>query len=66
MEFVFIFAICLLEMFRIHFFKVVEIVRAFRVYTLMQDKKFPVLFGDESVPAVGTAQLHGGETVILL
>ena len=56
MELVFILAISLLEMFRIHLFKVVEIVRAFRVYTLMQDKKFPVLFGNESVPAVRTAQ----------
>lgn len=66
MELVFILAISLLEMFRIHFFKVVEIVRAFRVYTLMQDKKFSVLFGDERVPAVGAAQFHGRETVILL
>ena len=66
MELVFIFAISLLEMFRIHFFKVVEIVRTFRIYTLMQDKTFPVLFGNESVPAVRTAQLHGRKTVILL
>ena len=66
MELVFILAISLLEMFRIHLFKVVEIVRAFRVYTLMQDKKFPVLFGNESVPTVRAAQLHGRETVILL
>ena len=50
----------------IYFFKVVEIVRAFRVYTLMQDKKFSVLFGNESVATVRTAQFHGRETVILL
>lgn len=50
MELVFILAISLLEMFRIHFFKVMEIVRAFRVYTLMQDKKFPVLLGARVFP----------------
>ena len=66
MEFVFILSISLIEMFWLHFFKVVEIVRTFRIYTLMQDKTFPVLFGNESVPAVRTAQLHGRETVILL
>ena len=66
MELVFILSIRLLEMFRIHFFKVVEIVRAFRVHTLMQDKKLPVLFGNESVPTVRTAQLYRREAVILL
>ena len=66
MELVFILAISLLEMFRLHFFKVVEIVRAFRVYTLMQDKKFSVLFGNESVPAVRAAQFQGRETIFLL
>ena len=66
MEFVFILSISLIEMFRLHFFKVVEIVRAFRVHTLMQDKKLPVLFGDESIPAVRAAQLYRREAVILL
>ena len=66
MELVFILSIRLLEMFRIHFFKVVEIVRAFRVHTLMQDKKLPVLLGNESVPTVRTAQLYRREAVILL
>ena len=45
---------------------VLVIVCAFRVFTLMQDKKFPVLFGGESVPTVRAAQFHGRETVILL
>ena len=66
MELVFIFPVSLIEMFWLHFFKVMEIVRAFWVYALMQDKKFPVLFGNESVPTVRAAQLHGRETVILL
>ena len=66
MELVFILSISLIEMFRLHFFKIVEIVRAFRVHTLMQDKKLPVLFGDESIPAVRAAQLYRREAVILL
>ena len=44
MEFVFIFAICLLEMFRIHFFKVVEIVRALGVDTFMENEVLPLFF----------------------
>ena len=57
MEFVFILSISLIEMFWLHIFKIVEIVRTFRVHTLMQDKKLPVLFGDEGLPAVRAAQL---------
>ena len=67
MEFVFILSISLIEMFWLHIFKIVEIVRTFRVHTLMQDKKLPVLFGDESIPAaVRAAQLYRREAVILL
>ena len=66
MELVFILSISLIEMFWLHIFKIVEIVRTFRVHTLMQDKKLPVLFGDESIPAVRAAQLYRREAVILL
>ena len=66
MELVFILSISLIEMFWLHFFKVVEIVRAFRVHTLMQDKKLAVLFGNEGIPAVRAAQLYRREAVILL
>ena len=66
MELIFIFSIRLIEMFWIHFFKVVEIIRAFRIHTLMQDKKFPVLFGNKGIPAVRAAQLYRREAVILL
>lgn len=66
MAFVFILSISLIEMFWLHIFKIVEIVRAFRVHTLMQDKKLAVLFGDESIPAVRAAQLYRREAVILL
>ena len=53
-------------MFRIHFFKVVEIVRAFWIYTLVQDKELSVLFRDQSIPAVRAAQLYRREAVLLL
>ena len=66
MEFIFILTISFIEMSWIHFFEIVEIVRTFRVHTLMQDKKLPVLFRDQSIPAMRTSQLHGRETVILL
>lgn len=66
MELVFILSVSLIEMFRIHFFKIVEIVRAFRVHTLMQDKKLAVLFGNEGIPAVRAAQFYRREAVILL
>ena len=66
MELVFIFPVSLIEMFWLHFFKVMEIVRAFRVYALMQDKELPVFLWDKSIPAVGTAKFYGRKAVILL
>ena len=66
MELVFIFPVSLIEMFWLHFFKVMEIVRAFRVYALMQDKELPVFLRDEGIPAVRAAQLYRREAVILL
>ncbi len=65
MEFVFILSVSFIEMFLIHFFKIVEIVRTFGVHTFMQDKRFPVLFGNQSIPALRAAQFHGREAVIL-
>ena len=66
MELVFIFAVSLLEMFWIHFFKVVEIVRAFRVYALMQDKELPVFFGTRVFPQWGQRSFMAEKAVILL
>ena len=43
-------------MFFINLFEVVEIVRAFRIDTLMDDKVLAVFLGNQSVPTVGTAQ----------
>ena len=51
----------LFEVFLIHFFQVVEVVGAFGIDTLMDDKVFPVFFGDEGISAVRTPQLQGRE-----
>ena len=56
MEFIFIFAVILVKVLLIHLFEVVEIVRAFRIDTLMDDKALAVFLGNQSVPTVGTAQ----------
>lgn len=52
MEFVFIFAIVFLQMFFVHFFKVVQIVRALCIDTLMDDEVLAVLFMHKTVIAV--------------
>ena len=65
MEFVFIFAVSLFEIFFINLFEVVEIVRTFGVHTFMDDEMFSVLFGNKSVPTVRTAEFHEGKPVFL-
>ena len=65
MEFIFVFAVILFEVFLIHFFEVMEIVRAFGIDTLVDDKVFAVFFWNKSIPAVGTAQFHGGEAAFI-
>ena len=65
MEFIFVFAVILFEVFLIHFFEVMELVRAFGIDTLVDDKVFAVFFWNKSIPAVGTAQFHGGEAAFI-
>ena len=62
MELIFVFAVILFELFLIHLFQVVEVVRAFGIDALVDDKVFPVLFGNKSVSTVRAPQLHGRET----
>lgn len=61
MEFIFIFAVILFEVFLIHFFEVVKIVGTFGIDTLMDDKVLSVFLWNQSVPAVRTTQFHRGE-----
>ena len=59
MELVFIFSVSLIEMFWLHFFKVMEIVRAFWVYALMQDKELPVFLSNKGVTTVRAGETNG-------
>ena len=61
MEFIFVLAVILFEVFLIHLSEIVEIIRTFGIDALVDDKVLPVFFGNEGISAVGTAQLHGRE-----
>ena len=65
MEFIFIFAVNLFQVFLIHFFEVVKIVGTFGIDTLMDDKVLAVFLGDQSVPTVGTTQFYRGEATFI-
>ena len=65
MELIFIFTEVFFEVLLIHFLKIAEIIRASGVHAFMDDKVFPVFLRDKGIPAVGTAQLHGGETALI-
>ena len=52
MQFIFVLAIVFFQVFRIHFGKVVEIVRTLWVYTFMDAEKFTVFLGSKSISAV--------------
>ena len=61
MELVFVLAEIFLQVFFIHLFEIVEIVRAMGIDTLVDDKVFPAFFWNEGITAVGAAQFHGRE-----
>ena len=61
MEFIFVLAVILFEVFLIHLFQVVEVVGAFGIDALVDDKVFPVFFGNKGISTVRAAQLHGRE-----
>ena len=56
MEFIFIFAIVFFEVLLIHFFKVVEIIRAFRIDAFMDDKLLTLLFADKGAGTVRASE----------
>ncbi len=64
MEFVFVFAVVLLQILFVNLFEVVQVVGTFRVHTLVKDKVFAILFRDQRMVAVGTAQLHGRKAAL--
>lgn len=59
MEFVFILAIVLIQIFFINVTKIVKIVRALGVYTFMNDEVLAVLFWNECVPQWGQQHTSG-------
>lgn len=61
MELIFVLTVILFEVLLIHLFQVVEVVGAFGIDTLVDDKVFPVFFGNEGISTVRAAQLHGRE-----
>ena len=61
-ELIFILAEIFFKVLLIHFSEVVEIVRAFGVDALMEDKVSAFFFGDEGISTVRAAQLYGRET----
>lgn len=65
MELIFVFAVILFEVFLIHLFEVVKVVRAFGIDTLMDDKVLSVFLGNQSISTMGTAQFHRGEAAFL-
>ena len=64
MELIFVLTIIFLQVFFIDLFEVVQVVGTFGVHALVKDKVFPVLFGGQSMVAVGTAQLHGRKAAL--
>ena len=52
-----------LEVVLIHFLQVVKVVRAFRIYTFMDDKVLSVLFRNQCVGAVRAAEFQFCVTV---
>ena len=55
-ELVFIFAVILFQVFLIHLFEIVEIIRTFGIDALVDDKVFPFFFRHECLATVGTPE----------
>ena len=64
-ELVFVFAVVFLQILFVNLFEVVQVVGALGIDTFVEDKVFAVLFGNQRMVAVGTAQLHGRKTAVL-
>lgn len=64
-ELVSVFAAAFIQVLLVDLFEVVQVIRAFGVHAFVEDEVLPILFGNQGVAAVGTAQLHGRETAVL-
>ena len=52
MEFISAFSMSLIKMIFLYFFEIIEIVRAFRVYTFMDDEMLSAFDGNKTVTAM--------------
>ena len=64
-EFIFIFAEFIFQVLFIHFFEVVEIVRALRVDTLMDGEVFAVFLGDKGAAAMRATEFRQQKTALI-
>lgn len=64
-EFIFIFAEFIFQVLIIHFFEVVEIVRALRVDTLMDGEVFAVFLGDKGAAAMRATEFRQQKTALI-
>lgn len=66
MEFIFIFSVGFFKILSVHFFQVVEIVRAFRIDTFMENEVFAFFLCHKCFPTMRTAQRKlPGKAVLL-
>lgn len=56
MELIFVFAIVFVQVFFSNLFKVVQVIRTFRIYTFMDNEVFSVFLMNKGVVAVRTFQ----------
>ena len=56
MQLIFVFAIVFMQVFIIHFGKIVEIIRAFGIHAFMNAEKLAVFLGSKGTAAVGAEQ----------
>ena len=56
MEFVFVLAVFFLQISRVRFFKIIQIVWAFRIHTFVNSKVLSIFLADKSMLAIRTLQ----------
>lgn len=59
MELIFVLAIVFHKVFLLHFFKIVEIIRTFGIYTFMNAEKFTVFLSNKGVTTVRAGETNG-------
>ena len=59
MEFIFVFAVIRVQILPFHFFKIVEIVRAFGIDTFVYAEKLAVFLGNQGIAAMRTGKSDG-------